>query len=312
MHPVEETARLALSTGLLDLTTAFTVERAISRNCVHLVRQGARTIAVKWHATEAARRHEEEQLRSIRRSVPGVLVPDVHVGSENLLVTSTSSTRSLGSAAGRRLLPRRAIDRLGKALRQLHAGPPPAGGEPRGLSFHPHFATGDVLDDSVAVRRVLARLQADSQVDDALAALQDALARQKPCWVHGDIRVSNILLGPAARRLFLIDWEHGGLGRPATDIGAAIAMVLEQSMYSTRPGPDDEGVRRLLAGYSPGEGGVPLRTALRCAGLRFLQSAVENAASENEPGPVTTRLERVGLLMLTSPEETAIRLGLTR
>jgi aminoglycoside phosphotransferase (APT) family kinase protein len=130
--------------------------------------------------------------------------------------------------------------------------------------------------------------------------------------IHGDVRTGNILTG--RRRdaaLMLIDWETGGSGCPWLDVGAGVAMLLEWSVVAGAGEPPSKSVTALLEGYRAiGDCAIDLRSVVQCAGLRMLQAGVEYGEDSVDIAAVARRFLRVGLILLTRPEEAAIRLGL--
>ena len=63
--------------------------------------------------------------------------------------------------------------------------------------------------------------QADEQALDALAVLATTDTMPGACFVHGDLRQPNVMLGKG--RVALIDWERAGHGEAARDVGMFLA-----------------------------------------------------------------------------------------
>lgn len=58
-------------------------------------------------------------------------------------------------------------------------------------------------------------------------AIDDLISRSRSsCLIHGDFKLNNILLDPAASIVRPIDWERGTWGDPALDLGSLIASYL--------------------------------------------------------------------------------------
>lgn len=289
----------------------FAIERVVSRNRVHVVRGRSRTVVVKQCASVELCADEASHLRAIPASSIALNVPRVELVEGSILVTSTPRLAPMASGHRRGLIGRGIIDQLAIGIAALHGASEPQDGEPgHALTFDPFVAGIETVNDSLAVRQVLRRLQRDESVRLSMRSLRASLRLEPPSWTHGDLRAANVLFDTDRSVAWVIDWEVAGFGRSSVDLGALVAMILEQSIHAPTTGADATGTRRLLRRYSATGRAVLLESVVRCAGVRFLQSAAEQAAGESECGPYTNRLIAIGTMLLTRPEESAVRLGL--
>ena len=284
------------------------------RNGAWLVRLSDTTFLVKPFASAFYCAREAQNLQRLRASAH-VRVPALRVAERTLLVTSTSPELVVaGTRARCQRLRTWEIDALGRALGSLHrATASDRDIPPLGLMFDPRLSGADVVNESAGIRGLLLELQADKESISAIEELARSLPAQAAALVHGDVRAANLLVPRpsrcARRQLWLVDWELAGRGDPAMDVGAAIALLLEAAIRSTGVGPDRRGIAQFLAAYSGANGPPSLSRAIRLAGLRLLQLAVEAAA--NGRTAYVRRIVEIGRLLLTRPAEAAIHLHVT-
>ena len=101
------------------------------------------------------------------------------------------------------------ISRLGRALRRLHALPPPAGVQRVRLL--------GVIDDYAATL-TLAAVDRNDLYDEARATAISLDAAADHCLCHNDVHALNIVAADGTLRL--IDWEYAGVGSPLFDLAS--------------------------------------------------------------------------------------------
>ena len=147
------------------------------------------------------------------------------------LLAEYRTLREMIAAEGVLRFPTRMWRRIGELLAVVHAAAP---GE-RAM-VRPFLETVDPAVDALAVLRPAAlrifQIVQNSGIRDGLVAAAD---RWRPtCFVHGDLRVDNLLVGPqmgdldpgadsTAEDVRLVDWEFSGQGDPRWDIAGALA-----------------------------------------------------------------------------------------
>ncbi len=104
------------------------------------------------------------------------------------------------------------VERVGSALRRLHALPVPAG--MRRVDF---AAQAKHLEAQCVVSTPVSR-QLRTDAHAAFGALSAASRRATLC--HNDLHHLNVVDG--GDRLWLVDWEYGGTGDPAFDIASFV------------------------------------------------------------------------------------------
>jgi aminoglycoside phosphotransferase (APT) family kinase protein len=123
---------------------------------------------------------------------------------------------------------------LGAALAEVHRAPLPAG-LPHAFPRIPEL---DDLDPAAAAALpgemlvLVAELQSSAGLAEALAAL--AARPHEPAFVHGDAKLDNVLAAPDRPAVRLVDWELGGSGDPAWDVGSACGDYLFRWLRSAR------------------------------------------------------------------------------
>lgn len=189
---------------------------------------------------------------------------------------------------------------------------------------------------SAANRRFLAVLQDCAPVCDALEQLGREWSRE--AFLHQDLRWSNVVVAgarrdrPASRpRVAFVDWEFGGWGDPAWDVGCFLSEFLSAWVFSMafdRAGPTPAAARlarpRLSElqpalrafwsayarsrGLARGPANALLTRAVRHAGARLVQTVYETLQAAGElPGHAVWMLQLASHL-LERPAEAAVRL----
>jgi len=168
------------------------------------------------------------------------------------------------------------------------------------------------------------------------ALLDDLSSDVQSRWlVHNDLKGSNLLVARTNTRLstsvLVVDWESGGLGDRAWDVGSILADFLAAWILSI-PVPTlvpsgvealSEGARNPLqvmrptisefwSGYSselPTDTAEHLlERAVQFSGARLLQTAFELTQFERYVGAAALHLLQVALNLLQSPPEAGIRM----
>lgn len=168
---------------------------------------------------------------------------------------------------------------------------------------------------------LLASLQADAAAIAALAEL--AICAEDPpqiALIHGDVKLDNVLVESAGSRVVLVDWEMGGSGDPAWDLGALVGDLLSRWLVSAQvrcAAP----VRRWLAdarvsqstaagaaraaldAYSAAGGSLPGDSTLgRYTGVCLLHRAQALVEHHGEYSAFPFLLGRIGARLLSDPE----------
>ncbi|QSE84949.1 phosphotransferase family protein [Rhodococcus koreensis] len=126
-----------------------------------------------------------------------------------------------------------AID-LGRALARTHAVPLPDFGASREYIPRLVVTPADLASLPGELPRMLSFLHAANDFDAALAEIRSRT--YTPCFVHGDAKLDNVLVSPTGE-VCLVDWEFGGIGDPAWDLGAAMGDFILRWIVSARVAP---------------------------------------------------------------------------
>jgi aminoglycoside phosphotransferase (APT) family kinase protein len=162
-------------------------------------------------------------------------------------------THRVGSEPWRReqaLAPRN-IARLGQALRTLHA-----------LPLSPGIG---VVDFAAQARHLEARATAGSAADDTLRATAGRLFERlrpesvTPTLCHNDLHHLNLI--DEGERLWLVDWEYGGIGDPVYDLASFLCQHEAGDLERDR----------LLAEYDDGAAVDADRLAAACWTFDYVQ-----------------------------------------
>jgi hypothetical protein len=255
-----------------------------------------------------------------------------------LVLESPPGQRELGTHHARGRFSAALACAAGRALASVHrlapdaVGPRPDGLDPTWpLSWHRPQLTR--LFELSAAGIALLRMAQGSH------ALCEELDEMRESWrteavVHGDARWDNWIALPAAPgrsrdRLLLLDWELAGPGDPCLDVGAFFAEYLQawvgsipivdsrdpglMSHLASRPlDRMQPAIREFWRAYVTASGEHakhrPLVRAVRFAGVRLLQAAVERADRASELRARTVAVMQLGLNVLQRPADAAGRL----
>jgi len=344
------TAHYLLSLGLVKpsdiVEEEFSVLDASRRNAVY-VAAGHRgpTFVVKQARphTAATLVHEAVVLRALAR-VPELtgLVPEVvheDPRAACLVLRSPGDAREWGEHQAACRFPVTAARTLGRALATLHelrvdgVDGLPAGADRLWALTLPEPPHELLLDLSAAAVDLLSRLQAHELICERLTELQRV--QSGDVIVHGDLRWDNCMLvaAPGARRrtrVLLVDWELGGPGPAALDIGTALAEYLSVWVASI-PMPDPRDPSRFVdhAGHplvqmrpaihelwstyrAARTAPPPLAEVAELAAVRLLQASLERARYSDELSAHCVVMAQVAVHLLADPAGTASALlGLT-
>lgn len=234
------------------------------------------------------------------------------------------------SDASRRLPSLRAATRLGTALASLHAFVPVSTaaellghGEPGVLTAH---RPGLVLlrDFSAASIDLVRMIQAHPEVIEQLEKLRAAWRPE--AFIHHDARWDNVLVGPRANTITLIDWETAAVGDPAWDVGAVLADYVSQwllSIPSSGNAPPEQVLhlaRRPLNTFHPAMSALwlayqhhsglsgeqshnMLKRVTKFTGLKLLQSGIEQVQSAPRWTVAALCQLQVGTNLMARPTE---------
>ena len=336
-------AHYLLSLGVVKphavLDEQLAIIDASRRNCVFL----ATTPAGPTHVVKQAvprnagtLRHEAAVLRALAgEPALAPLVPAVvhHDPDAPLLVLSTPGGArdwNKHQVVGRfSPAPATLLGRTLGALHRLSADTVerrPAGVDPMwGLTLPepPHEL---LLDLSEAAQELVALVQATPSLCDALRGV--AATGADGALVHGDLRWDNCLAvaAPASRRrtrLLLVDWELGGRGDAAFDVGTVLGEYLRVWVISiTILDPGDPARLLSLARYplrsmKPAIAAFwnayraasprcpPLRRVVELAAVHLLQTAIEYARGLPSVSAHAGSLVQLADNLLRTPEDAA-------
>jgi len=239
---------------------------------------------------------------------------------------------------GARALPRWVGAGIGGALAWLHGVRPASNGvgplrrcDPFVLRLH-RPALERFGDLSAGNLRLIRIVQATPVLTELLDDLRQAWEPSVP--IHADVRLDNVMVraGRGIRQVRLVDWELAGLGDPAFDVGAALAMFVEAWIWSIPFVGDGDALdagaaaarrpirtmhavlRELWNAYArtcalPGTGAAALlRRSVRFAAARLLQAAFESAAESFELSGHAVLLAQVAANLAEAPDLAAARL----
>ena len=221
---------------------------------------------------------------------------------------------------GARALPRWVGAGIGGALAWLHGVRPASNG------------VGPLRRCDPFVLHLHRPVQATPVLTELLDDLRQAWEPSVP--IHADVRLDNVMVraGRGIRQVRLVDWELAGLGDPAFDVGAALAMFVEAWIWSIPFVGDGDALdagaaaarrpirtmhavlRELWNAYArtcalPGTGAAALlRRSVRFAAARLLQAAFESAAESFELSGHAVLLAQVAANLAEAPDLAAVRL----
>jgi len=149
------------------------------------------------------------------------------------------------------------------------------------------------LDAMAELRRLTTRVLDDPPL---IVLLERARADWQPeTVIHGDVRLSNVMVEASPARIRFIDWEMSGRGDPAWDVAGAIQ---EYVSIAANPDPFAEAgtaarVGAFLAAYGSASGFEMAWPRLRTfVGCRLILRALQLASRpQHPPGTVDLHLE---------------------
>ena len=123
-----------------------------------------------------------------------------------------------------------AVD-LGRALARTHAVRFPDFGASREYVPRLKLTPRDLASLPGELPRMLSLLHATSDFEEALGEIRSRTFT--PRFVHGDIKLDNALVSSTGE-VCLVDWEFGGIGDPAWDLGAALGDFISRWIVGAR------------------------------------------------------------------------------
>ena len=155
---------------------------------------------------------------------------------------------------------------------------------------------------------LIGHLQRTPGLQDDLAQLRASPSERT--LVHGDAKLDNVLCGEG-NRMLLVDFEHGGIGDPASDAGAPVGDYLSRWLLSVRCRPGESlatwleraevparrcaaAGRELLAGYAAVASAPDLDRVAASAGIFLLHRAQAWIERYGRMGAKATLLARCG------------------
>jgi Phosphotransferase enzyme family len=319
--------------SVLDLSRRNVVFIAAARGGPAYVVKQARP------GTADALAHEATVLQALA-TMPGMaeLVPEVvHQDREAacIVLRSPADARDWSEHHADGGFPRSRARALGHALAALHNLSPadvddlPAGTDRLwGLTLYE--PTRELVHDlSAAAVELVAQVQASEFVSERLRELHGVVSTD--AFVHGDLRWENCMLvarpgGRQRTRVLLVDWELGGAGPAAFDVGTVLAEHMSKWVASI-PMPDAGDISRFthlarfpLAAMRPAvqafwttyrsarPGPPALMQVAELAAVRLLQTAVEHAQLHSELSAHTVATTQLAAHVLRDPKGATLAL----
>jgi Ser/Thr protein kinase RdoA (MazF antagonist) len=281
--------------------------------------------------------HEARVLRALARvaplcgRVPAVVEYDAATALLVLVTPGGGSDWGVHHAgAGFPISQARALGELLAAVHRLPpetVAPAPDGHQPMWGLLLAAPPAAFLRDFSAGSLEVVGRIQENEQLCARLVALRERCRADSV--VHGDLRWENcVAVGarPGARRtrVLLIDWELAGHGVAAFDVGSVLAEYLRVWVgsipivpardaglveHARRPLPRMRpAIRGLWAAYRRARPVAELREVVEFAGLRLLQTAVEQARDVGGSSAHLVNLLHLASNLLSHPDDAARRL----
>jgi aminoglycoside phosphotransferase (APT) family kinase protein len=293
--------------------SSVTLERLAGRNLVYRVEfDGAAPLLLKRAVDAETRRGLERETRAYDLIFEsGVPIPpvvprkfDFDPLSSTLILEFLAGHRPLDHPGGLGELDVPLAGLLGGMLARLHSISPPSG-----ATIAPWILS--LIHPPVGILREASREQLEliGHVQESAgwrSALEDLVGEWKPLsLVHGDLRLSNILLGshrqPSEQTLALIDWELAGRGDPAWDTGWVLAEILASRLQNLSEAFPL--VREFWSEYvaEARDVGIRLDRTLRWSAAACLQLVYEAARWPYASPALTDRLLEVGRSLLERP-----------
>lgn len=246
--------------------------------------------AVHQAVQRTADERQAEEREALRELVPRFL----HFDDERqvMILEGLLTARRLDqSDGGRRALDPEVAGWLGRALGQWHREAVALGSEIEVAD--PWMLDIDgakrlpILDSDEGLREIVEKIMADEAT--AKIPAQVRRAWRSETVIHGDVRFANVLVNTSPPAVRFIDWETGGLGDPAWDVGAAVQEYLSVAVSSghrTAAGsPAEPPIEALLAAYQEAsDTEMPWPRLAPFVACRLLMRAIQLANWEGDPG----------------------------
>jgi aminoglycoside phosphotransferase (APT) family kinase protein len=313
----EEAACHLLRRGLIRTagsSSSVALDRLAGRNLVYRIEfLGTAPLLLKRAVDAETRRGLEREARAydliadsgnhISPAAPRKL--DFDPSSSTLVLQFLSGHRPLAHPSRPEEWSPPLAEALGRTLARIHAIPPPAeDATPPWILSLVHPPIGILREASYKQLELIAHVQGSMVWRSALERLAE---EWRPLsFVHGDLRLSNILVGNHRRsnnpELALVDWELAGRGDAAWDAGWVLAEVLASRLR--RLSEALPLARAFWAGYlaEARDAGTHARldSTLRWSAAACLQMAYEESRWPQEQTP-TDKLLELGRSLLERP-----------
>jgi hypothetical protein len=254
---------------------------------------------------------------------------------ERVLVLDLVEGEDLASLAAREGgVPPAVACALGEAVGSLHRDVPREAAEGGPGPQQAWILSLPLLADEqlpAAGRQAAMELRRVARTDEALREGLRALREdwRSDAFVHGDLKWENVVVSGEGEelRIKLVDWELGGYGDAAWDVGGLLhaylrawvaAMPADALAAGTAPADPREleamapSIAAMWAGYraaaEPGDPAAALLRGVRFAGARLLQTAFEHAAGATVLTGHAAGLAQLAANVLARPADAGVAL----
>jgi hypothetical protein len=254
----------------------------------------------------------------------------VYDQSERVLVLELVDAEDLATLAEREGgVPPVVARALGEAVGALHRDVPSSaaegapGPQQAWILSSPHLSDAELPPRGGQAVRDLRRVARENrELSDGLRELRESW--RSDAFLHGDLKWENVLATPDGDdvRIHLVDWELGGYGDAAWDLGgllhaylrAWVAAMPPDALAAGAPPPDTgaleamaPSIAALWAGYRdaahPADARDTLLRGVRFAGARLFQTAFEHVAETALLTGVTVGLAQLAANVMARPAE---------
>lgn len=159
-------------------------------------------------------------------------------------------------------------------------------------------------------------IRAEEGMAEALAALGTGWTRS--CLINGDAKLENVVLDPAGRHAWLIDWTSVAVGDPAWDLAGIVQSALTLWLSGLEldaaggvgaavargsfSGDEIDGfIRAFLSAYGATDRGL-LARVFRMTGARLLQTVFEHSRKDAARMPRHVAMLQLAKAALTDPD----------
>lgn len=142
---------------------------------------------------------------------------------------------------------------------------------------------------------------------------------KQTCFIHGDIRLSNVLYNEKNKKMLFVDLEHADIGDPCWDTGSYFQTLLMQSIYTNYHETVIRSEMKNSASefwevycrhrkLKKSEQLIQLNKSIEYSGMRMLQLCFELMKPDGTLDANTTRMFAVSKEILNNPAKTAANL----